>query len=203
MSDDRQDQVLALAGIAWSLLFVGARIGLVVAMARVGTVVGGMFAVSEALSLAFTVRGLWRGVLCGGPLSFLVPVFYVMPLCLRPVAGHVVPVLAGCLLALACVGQVALRLYLWHFVSVGVPVYQGVVSSGPYRFVKHPLAACELVIVASFVCCYPTWWNVGVGCLAIAAGVCAALFEEAFLRCFSDYRSYSDQVPDRFFYGII
>jgi protein-S-isoprenylcysteine O-methyltransferase Ste14 len=75
-----------------------------------------------------------------------------------------------------------------------IPANRGVVVSGPYGIVRHPIYAGYLVTHVAFACAYPTAWNL----LALAASdtalIVRALYEERVLAADRTYQSYCERV---------
>lgn len=83
-----------------------------------------------------------------------------------------------------------------------VPAVRGIVSSGPYRFIRHPGVTAILIMAAGFllVCWSP--WNAVVLGTTVLMGVATALLEEDLLRRDRRYVDYSTLVRWRFLPGV-
>jgi protein-S-isoprenylcysteine O-methyltransferase Ste14 len=99
---------------------------------------------------------------------------------------------------------VALASYVWLLASVlalgkcfGIlPEARGLVTRGPYRFVRHPVYLGELGAVLGFVIGAPTFWNIGVLVAFYAAqAVRMRLEEQALTREFPEYAGYAAATP--------
>lgn len=99
---------------------------------------------------------------------------------------------------------VALVSYVWLLASVlalgkcfGIlPEARGLVTRGPYRFVRHPVYLGELGAVLGFVIGAPTFWNIGVLVAFYAAqAVRMRLEEQALTREFPEYAGYAAATP--------
>jgi protein-S-isoprenylcysteine O-methyltransferase Ste14 len=75
-----------------------------------------------------------------------------------------------------------------------VPANRGVVDTGPYLLVRHPIYAGYLVSHLAFVAAYPRPWNIAVLIISDSALVWRALFEERLLRKDERYPAYSGRV---------
>jgi len=99
---------------------------------------------------------------------------------------------------------VALASYAWLLASVlalgrcfGIlPEARGLVTRGPYRFVRHPVYLGELGAVLGFVIGAPTFWNIGVlVAFYVAQAVRMRLEEQALGREFREYADYAAVTP--------
>ncbi len=83
-----------------------------------------------------------------------------------------------------------------------VPAHRGLKSSGPYRFVRHPMYAGYLFTHVAFLAWSPNWHNLAVYSLVYALQIPRLLAEERFLSQDSAYREYQTQVPFRIIPGL-
>ena len=100
-----------------------------------------------------------------------------------PVAAEVLFVIggAGVILSLATLGRCFAIL----------PGARGVVARGPFRMVRHPAYACELVMLVGCGLALGSWWRAA-GAVVIAAVLIAArvIAEERALGEIAEYRAY-------------
>jgi protein-S-isoprenylcysteine O-methyltransferase Ste14 len=83
--------------------------------------------------------------------------------------------------------------------SVGlVAANRGVRSSGPYRWVRHPMYLAQAVAMVGFVLCHATPWNVALLAAVLAAFYGRAVVEERVLAGDPAYRAYRAGTPWRF-----
>jgi protein-S-isoprenylcysteine O-methyltransferase Ste14 len=75
-----------------------------------------------------------------------------------------------------------------------VPANRGVVASGPYSIVRHPIYAGYLLTHAATLALFPSVWNVAIIVIADTALVFRALAEERVLSADSEYQSYCGRV---------
>lgn len=79
--------------------------------------------------------------------------------------------------------------------SFGIaPANRGVVISGPYTLVRHPIYAGYLLSHVAFACAYPTAWNLSILAATDVALVLRALCEERVLRNDRTYQLYCNRV---------
>src|SRR6185369_16715122 len=78
-----------------------------------------------------------------------------------------------------------------------MPANRGIVSSGVYRVVRHPIYLGYLITHAAFLLANPTAWNVLALVVADVALMARAVCEEATLAQDPHYREYQQQVQWR------
>ena len=83
-----------------------------------------------------------------------------------------------------------------------MPANRGVVSSGLYRLVRHPIYMGYLVTHAGFVAANPTLWNLVLLVSADIALMCRAVCEERTLQKDAAYRAYQQAVRWRVLPGL-
>lgn len=83
-----------------------------------------------------------------------------------------------------------------------LPANRGVVSSGVYRFVRHPIYLGYLVSHIAFLVANPTVWNALVLVAGDVALLCRSVCEEETLAKDSRYRAYQSQVQWRVVPGV-
>lgn len=88
--------------------------------------------------------------------------------------------------------------------SFGIaPAVRGIVTTGPYRAIRHPMATAFGLIAGGFLLLNASVWNaVWLGSAAVLA-VVAARLEEGLLRSEEAYVEYSARVRWRFVPGIV
>jgi protein-S-isoprenylcysteine O-methyltransferase Ste14 len=155
-----------------------------------------LFGASELLAVLFTFSASRRSRFDQSKVSRMVPLMYCLPLLLSATPSrlpHVEPWLIFLMF-----GQVILRTYMWSAVTVGIPNYTVLKANGPYRFLRHPLAATEMGIVILFALRFASVWNVMIAIIAVLCFRWAAVREETFLLGFPEYRAYAGRVRWRF-----
>ena len=83
-----------------------------------------------------------------------------------------------------------------------MPANRGVVSSGVYRLVRHPIYMGYLVTHVAFLAANPSLWNITALVAADAALLARAVCEEATLARDERYRTYQQQVRWRVCPGV-
>jgi protein-S-isoprenylcysteine O-methyltransferase Ste14 len=86
------------------------------------------------------------------------------------------------------ISQIA-RVYMGRTFAV-LPANRGIVSSGPFRFVRHPVYLGWLLLSCGYALVYPTLWNVIVFALCLALTIWRINLEEELLSADSEYRAY-------------
>lgn len=123
----------------------------------------------------------------------------LLPLALR---GSSEPsALASTGLALQIAGLVLALWALWsldHAFGIA-PADRGLVQCGPYRWLRHPAYAGELLALAGFCVAYPAWWNGLVLAATTVSLVVRLCYEE---RTITDYTAYAGQVRWRLMPGV-
>lgn len=82
---------------------------------------------------------------------------------------------------------------------------RGVVSSGPYRFVRHPIYAGYILVYVGFLLLNPTGrggWNAAIYLIALVAMVCRVLAEEKVLARDDVYAAFMTHVRYRLAPGL-
>ena len=101
---------------------------------------------------------------------------------------------------LAAVQVLALILVIWARLTFGVrslhfaanPTAGGLVTSGPYRFVRHPIYAAILFFVWAGVASQPTLLGAGLGILVSAATAVRMVAEERLVTArYPEYAAYA------------
>jgi protein-S-isoprenylcysteine O-methyltransferase Ste14 len=199
---DRLADITARATIIVLFSLMAARFG--ADFAQTGRITGLLLLVSELLVVVMTVRrraaaavdrsmrarALTTVSMLGPPL--------LLPAQLTPLAPGALTVaisIAG--LAVVIAGKVSLGR------SFGlIPANRGVISSGVYRIVRHPIYMGYLVTHAAFLAANPSGWNVAVLLVADTALLARAVCEESTLAGDPHYRAYQQVVRWRVVPGL-
>jgi protein-S-isoprenylcysteine O-methyltransferase Ste14 len=171
--------------------------------ARTGHVTGLLLLASEALVVlltvirrsATTVDRTWKARLLTTVATFGAPL--VRPGGL-PLAVETLTVsLAGLGLVVVVLGKLSLGR------SFGlVPANRGIVSTGMYRWLRHPIYLGYLITHAGFLLANPTGWNLALLATADIALMFRAVCEEQTLARDEAYRSYMGRVRWRVIPGV-
>jgi protein-S-isoprenylcysteine O-methyltransferase Ste14 len=83
-----------------------------------------------------------------------------------------------------------------------VPAHRGLVTSGAYRLVRHPLYASYVLADTGYLLQSPRVWNAAVLVAVMTCQVVRILSEEKLLATDADYRAYSQQTRWRLIPGL-
>jgi protein-S-isoprenylcysteine O-methyltransferase Ste14 len=184
------------ARAASGLLFVLLSINLIRDFLETRRVTGLLLLVSEALVVVLVVfRRPARQVDRSAMARAITAMSMIGPPLLR--AGAEAPLLPDMLTAV--VSSAGLALVIAAKMTLGrsfglVPANRGVVVSGPYRFMRHPIYAGYVISHAAFLAAHPTLANVSLVVVADVALMIRALLEERTLLGDEQYRAYTGRV---------
>ena len=161
-----------------------------------GRLTGLLLLASEALVVILTVFRRTPAVVDRSAKARVLTAFSLIgPLLVRPgevaaLAAEAATVSASALgLMVVIAGKVALGR------SFGlIPANRGVVCSGPYRLVRHPIYLGYLITHVAFVAANPTMWNMVVFTIADVALLARAVCEEETLTRDEAYKAYTTRV---------
>lgn len=169
-----------------------------------GHITGLLLLASEALVVAFTLVRRPAGAVDRTWKARTLALFSTFcPPLLRPVA---VTALASESLTVI-VSAVGLMIVVLGKLSLGrsfglTPANRGVVCSGIYRFVRHPIYLGYLVTHVGFVIAHPALWNIALLTAADVALMLRAICEERTLALDPAYRAYMERVRWRIIPGV-
>lgn len=169
-----------------------------------GHITGLMLLASEALVVVLTVFRRPTGKVDRTLRARMITsVALVGPLLLAPAVGvamlpeAVTAAVSGAGLLVVIIGKLSLGR------SFGLmPANRGVVSTGLYRLVRHPIYLGYLVTHAAFLAANPTRWNIATLVVADLALMVRAVYEERVLAQDAAYRDYLQKVRWRVAPGI-
>jgi protein-S-isoprenylcysteine O-methyltransferase Ste14 len=171
--------------------------------ARTGHVTGLLMLVSETLVVALTlvrrnavvVDRSWKARTLTLFATFGPPLVRPGGVALAPEALTIVVSVIG--LVIVVVGKLSLGR------SFGLtPANRGIVCSGLYRMVRHPIYLGYLITHVGFVLANPAPWNIGVFLAADVALMFRAICEEKTLALDDQYRAYMGRVHWRIIPGV-
>lgn len=193
---DREKFRDLLARVLVGVLFLFLSINLLQEFLRTGHLTGLLLLTSEALVVALTIfRRRAKAVDHSAAAAIVTAISVAGPplvrvsaeVALLPDVATAVLSFAGLCLVIA--GKVVLGR------SFGlVPANRGVVASGPYLLVRHPIYSGYLITHIGFLLAHPSVWNVVLLGVADAALIVRALYEERILIRDERYREYCSRV---------
>jgi protein-S-isoprenylcysteine O-methyltransferase Ste14 len=163
---------------------------------RTGRITGLLFLASEALVVILTIVRRRTQTIDRSPIAAaLTAISLLGPPLLRP---SDVPALAPDVVT-ALISTIGVLIVIAGKVTIGrsfglVPANRGVVASGPYNIVRHPIYAGYLLTHAATLAVFPSVRNVAIIVIADTALVFRALAEERVLSADSQYQSYCGRV---------
>ncbi|HEV3139089.1 MAG TPA: methyltransferase [Vicinamibacterales bacterium] len=163
---------------------------------RTGRITGLLLIVSESLVVVLMViRRRTERVDRSAVAAFVTALSLAGPPLLRPAT---LPPLAPDLVT-ASLSAIGLLIVIAGKLALGrsfgiVPANRGVVASGPYAIVRHPIYAGYLVTHAAFVMAHPRPLNAAIAIVADTALVARALMEERVMAADGEYRVYCRRV---------
>jgi protein-S-isoprenylcysteine O-methyltransferase Ste14 len=171
---------------------------------QTGRLTGLLLLASEALVVVLTVFRRPTGIVDRSvPARMLTTVSLIGPLLVGPAASAgLVPELATVILS-----AVGLLIVIGGKLSLGrsfglMPANRGVVSTGLYRLVRHPIYLGYLVTHVGFLAANPTLWNLVTFVVADVTLMVRAVYEERVLARDASYRDYQHLVHWRVVPGV-
>jgi protein-S-isoprenylcysteine O-methyltransferase Ste14 len=195
---DRLARIVIVALFSFMAVRIGAD------FLETGRLTGLLLLASEALVVVYTVvrrapavvdRSLRARVLT--TMSLLGPPL-VRPSSIAPIAPEVVTVGLSMLGLLVVIGG---KISLGRSFGL-IPANRGIVSTGLYRLVRHPIYLGYLITHVAFVSANPTVWNIALLLTADLALLARAVCEERTLARDEAYRSYQTRVRWRVVPGV-
>ena len=186
--------LLARATVA--ILFMLMSLTLLEDFARTRHLTGLLLLVSEAMVVVFTIFRRRTNIVDRSTAAMVVTTLSLLgPPLLRPSDGPAL--LPDALTAL--ISLIGLCFVIAGKFSLGrsfglAPANRGVVESGPYLFVRHPIYTGYLVMHLAFLAAHPRPLNIAIVAIGDSALVIRALLEERVLGRDARYRSYCSRV---------
>jgi protein-S-isoprenylcysteine O-methyltransferase Ste14 len=185
-----------LARAAVALLFVFFSVNLLQDFARTRRVTGLLLIVSEAMVVVLTILRRRTNIVDRSVAAMVVTTLSLLgPYFLRSSNG---PALLPDVMT-ALISTIGLCIIIAGKLTLGrsfgiAPANRGVVESGPYLLVRHPIYTGYLVTHLGFVAAHPRPLNIAILAVADSALVIRALLEERVLGRDARYRSYCGRV---------
>jgi protein-S-isoprenylcysteine O-methyltransferase Ste14 len=185
-----------LARAAVGLLFVLLSVTVLEDFARTRRLTGLLLLVSEAMVVVLTIFRRRANIVDRSVAAMVVTTISLLgPPLLRPSDGPAFLPDA----ATALISAVGLCFVIAGKFSLGrsfglVPANRGIVESGPYLLVRHPIYTGYLVTHLAFLAAHPRPLNLAIVAIADSALVMRALLEERVLGLDARYRSYCSRV---------
>lgn len=172
--------------------------------AQTGHVTGMLLVASEALVVVLTMVRRSAGAVDRTLKARLLTAFstFGAPL-VRPMSGAAIAP-ESLTIAIAALGLIIVvlgKLSLGRSFGLA-PANRGVVSTGMYRFIRHPIYLGYLVTHIGFVAANPADWNLAVLAAADVALLFRAVCEEQTLMKDDAYRAYTERVRWRVVPGV-
>lgn len=186
--------------VVLSYSLIVARLAFVAALLCSGTISGAIFAAVGLIGVCTTLVAWSSGPADCSWSGLGVGCGYLVHLAMTPGDYHLAFV--GPIMWAVFAAQCWVRWHLGRCCTVTGPVYSGVRDRGPYRWVRHPMAASGLVMAALFALEFPSWWNLAALVLIAAVDCWCCLAEEKFLAGQAEYRAYSERVRWRLLPGV-
>lgn len=163
-----------------------------------------LLVVSEALGVALILLRRRSATLSSHPLDWVLGFAAVNASLLAvpaPAGTLIPPELASALMFAGLLFQIWAKATLWRSFGI-VPANRGVKTSGPYRFVRHPMYAGYMLTHVGFLLGFPLLQNALLYLVVLLIEVARILREEALLGRDSGYRAYTERVRYRLLPGI-
>jgi protein-S-isoprenylcysteine O-methyltransferase Ste14 len=135
-------------------------------------------------------------------LSTIFPVFLLPCLLRADVASSGILAWTGVGLELfgVALSQVS-RVYMGRSFGI-LPGNRGIVSKGPFAFVRHPIYAGWFLLTVGYLAAYPSWMNCLITLATLPFMMWRIQLEENLLNADADYRKYLRLVPFRLVPGV-
>jgi protein-S-isoprenylcysteine O-methyltransferase Ste14 len=194
LDSERLSDIVSRAVIIVLFSFFAVRLG--ADFLQTGRLTNLLLLISEMLVVALTVlRRSAATVDRSMRARLLTTVSLLGPLLVKPV--QMIPLLPASITVTASV--IGLAVVIAGKVTLGrsfglMPANRGVVSSGVYRLVRHPIYLGYLITHVAFIFANPTAWNVAILIVGDAALLLRAVCEEQTLARDAQYREYQQVV---------
>jgi protein-S-isoprenylcysteine O-methyltransferase Ste14 len=187
-----------------SSLFVLLAINLGSEFLRTGHLTGLLLLVSETLVIVMTavrrpaiiIDRTWQARVVAGASIVGVPL-------IRPIGDALIPDMYTALASAVGLGVIIVgKLTLGRSFGL-MPAHRGLVCTGLYGWVRHPIYAGYLVTHAAFLIAHPAWWNVVLLVISDVSLVMRSVYEERTLARDPEYVGYMERVRWRVLPGVL
>ena len=187
-----------------SSLFVLLAINLGSEFLRTGHLTGLLLLVSETLVIVMTavrrpaiiIDRTWQARVVAGASIVGVPL-------IRPIGDALIPDVYTALASAVGLGVIIVgKLTLGRSFGL-MPAHRGLVCTGLYGWVRHPIYAGYLVTHAAFLIAHPAWWNVVLLVISDVSLVMRSVYEERTLARDPEYVGYMERVRWRVLPGVL
>ena len=199
----RRDYGELLSKVCILTLFSAMAMAIAQDFAKTGHVTGLLLLASEGLVVALTLVRRQAAVVDRSWKARMLTMFATFgPPLVRPAGVAAAPELLT-----VTISAIGLMIVVVGKLSLGrsfglIPANRGVVSSGLYRLVRHPIYLGYLITHVGFVVANPADWNLAVLALADVALMLRAICEEQTLAKDAAYRAYMQRVRWRIIPGV-
>jgi protein-S-isoprenylcysteine O-methyltransferase Ste14 len=160
--------------------------------------------VSESLVVVFTIfRRRAQTVDRSFSTRLVTAIAVVGPALLHPIdnRGLVPDPVTAVFVALGAFVVIAAKMTLGRSFGIA-PANRGIVATGPYSLVRHPIYAGYLVTHVAFLAAHPSLWNFVILTFSDACLIIRTSLEERILSKDTDYRLYCKRVGWRLLPGV-
>lgn len=158
---------------------------------------------SEGLIVAFILTRRPARAVTTRPMDWIIALMgTTLPLLVIPGAAPLAPPVVGATLMAA-----GLSVSIWAKLALQrsfglAAANRGVVESGPYRLVRHPMYAGYLMLNLGFLLTNPSWWNAFLYVIVLTCQVTRILAEERLLSADDAYATMMRRVRFRLVPGV-
>jgi protein-S-isoprenylcysteine O-methyltransferase Ste14 len=204
MGSDRERTAEFLSRLFIALLYAQLSVRLFGDFVRTQHLTALLLLVSESLVVVFTIfRRRAQTVDRSLYTRLITAIAVVGPALLHPIdnRGLVPDPVTAVFVALGASVVIAAKMTLGRSFGIA-PANRGIVASGPYAIVRHPIYAGYLVTHVAFLAAHPTLWNF---VILISADICLIVrtsLEERILSKDTGYRRYCQRVGWRLLPGV-
>jgi protein-S-isoprenylcysteine O-methyltransferase Ste14 len=187
-----------------SSLFVMLAINLGSEFLRTGHLTGLLLLVSETLVVVMTavrrppiiIDRTWQARVVTGASILGIPL-------IRPIGDALIPDIYTALVSAVGLGLIIVgKLTLGRSFAL-MPAHRGLVCTGVYGWVRHPIYAGYLITHVAFVIAHPAWWNVVLLVVGDVSLLMRSVYEERTLARDPEYLGYMARVKWRVLPGVL